>query len=120
MLATSRDILRDRPLSVTVAGTELVVWRDAADGEEPLAAPVVPARPPLAASICAVATLAGVCEPEDIVANRLDPWRGAWFRPYSLTRLSVLAAPDESVVSDEHDRFAVLAYAERRYRLRVE
>ena len=27
---------------------------------------------------------------EDIIANRLDPWHGAWFHPYSFTRLDVL------------------------------
>ncbi len=29
----------------------------------------------------------------DIVANRLDPWHGAWFHPYSFTQLEVLSAP---------------------------
>jgi hypothetical protein len=80
---------------------------DAAGSEEPLEAPVVPERPPLATSVHAVATLTGVCEPEDIVANRLDPWHGAWFHPYSFGRLSVLAAPGEVDVAERDDRFAV-------------
>jgi hypothetical protein len=29
--------------------------------------------------------MTGVCEPEDVVANRLDPWYGVWFHPYSFT-----------------------------------
>ena len=41
----------------------------------------------------AVTRLVGVCEPRDIIANRLDPWHGAWFHPYSFTHLEVLAAP---------------------------
>ena len=149
VLGPSRDVRRDRPLGVTIAGVELVAWRDdagrlmvgpgacphlgaplslaavecgelvcrwhglrlsghdgtawralpahddgvlawvrldAAGGEPALAAPVVPPRPPLSSSVHAVATLAGVCEPEDIVANRLDPWHGGWFHPYSFRR----------------------------------
>ncbi|HKN95583.1 MAG TPA: DUF5914 domain-containing protein, partial [Pseudonocardiaceae bacterium] len=80
---------------------------DAAGGEEPTAAPVVPDRPPLASAVAAVATVEGVCEPADIVANRLDPWHGSWFHPYSFTRLAVLDAPAEVDVADADDRFLV-------------
>ncbi|OEJ30327.1 DUF5914 domain-containing protein [Streptomyces subrutilus] len=59
-------------------------------GEEPLDAPAAPARPPAAAALTAVYTGTGTCEPEDIVANRLDPWHGAWFHPYSFVDLAVL------------------------------
>jgi nitrite reductase/ring-hydroxylating ferredoxin subunit len=170
VLAGSRQVRRDRPFGSTVAGVEVVAWRDAegrlvagpgacphlgaplalaaldcdalvcrwhglrvgpgegagwrpfpahddgvlawvrldaAGGEAPLAAPVIPARPPAAASIAAVATLTGVCEPADVVANRLDPWHGAWFHPYSFGRLSVLAAPAETGTADADDRFLV-------------
>lgn len=44
----------------------------------------------------------GVCEPIDVIANRLDPWHGAWFHPYSFTRLEVLTTPTEHA-----DRFLV-------------
>jgi nitrite reductase/ring-hydroxylating ferredoxin subunit len=80
---------------------------DAAGREEPLDAPVIAARPPLASSVHAVATMAGVCEPEDVVANRLDPWHGSWLHPYSFTRLRVLSAPAEADVMDRGDRFEV-------------
>jgi len=80
---------------------------DAAGGEEPLDAPVLPTRPDLHGSLHAVATMTGVCESEDVIANRLDPWHGAWFHPYAFTRLSVLAAPPENDVADEDDRFQV-------------
>ncbi|MFD3759218.1 DUF5914 domain-containing protein [Streptomyces sp. NPDC058622] len=58
--------------------------------EAPLEAPAVPDRPPAARSLAAVYTGTGACEPEDIVANRLDPWHGAWFHPYSFVDLTVL------------------------------
>jgi hypothetical protein len=35
----------------------------------------------------------GRCEPEDVIANRLDPWHGAWLHPYSFTALRVVSAP---------------------------
>jgi hypothetical protein len=88
---------------------------DAAGAEPPLRAPVVPERPPLSQAVHAVATLVGVCEPEDIVANRLDPWHGGWFHPYFFRSLSVLSAPAEAdraeapgvEVAGDADRFAV-------------
>lgn len=75
-------------------------------GEEPaLDAPIVPARP-TGARLAAVTRLEGVCEPSDIIANRLDPWHGAWFHPYSFTQLEVLSAPAVDVGEDT-DRFLV-------------
>lgn len=74
---------------------------DKAGGEEPSAEPVLPARP-TGDTLAAVARMAGVCEPADIIANRLDPWHGAWLHPYSFTRLEVLTTPTETV-----DRFLV-------------
>jgi nitrite reductase/ring-hydroxylating ferredoxin subunit len=96
-----------RPLPVHDDGVLAWVRLDAAGGEAPLAAPVVPARPPVRTSVASVATLVGVCEPADIVANRLDPWHGSWFHPYSFSRLSVLSAPGEVDVTEEEDRFLV-------------
>jgi nitrite reductase/ring-hydroxylating ferredoxin subunit len=168
VLGASRQIRADRPFGVTVAGVELVAWRDDAGtlrvgpgacphlgaplaqatvdcgelvcrwhglrvgsatsgwralpshddgvlawvrldhvgGEEPTAEPVVPHRPS-GAALDAVTTMTGVCEPLDIVANRLDPWHGAWFHPYSFTRLEVISAPPEGEVPDADDRFLV-------------
>jgi Domain of unknown function (DUF5914)/Rieske [2Fe-2S] domain len=96
-----------RPLPAHDDGVLAWVRLDAAGGEEPRDAPVVPARPAGATSVDSVATLTGVCEPADIVANRLDPWHGSWFHPYSFSRLSVLAAPGEVDVAEEDDRFLV-------------
>ncbi|OIJ64362.1 DUF5914 domain-containing protein [Streptomyces mangrovisoli] len=164
VFGASRDVRDDRPLSGTVAGQEIVVWRTAAGrlaagpgvcphlgapladspvrcgtlvchwhglaldggpfagweplpahddgvlvwvrldplgGEPPLDAPVVPARPPLSRSVAAVYTGVGICEPEDVVANRLDPWHGAWFHPYSFVDLTVVGTPG---TDDDLDR----------------
>lgn len=65
---------------------------DGIGGESPTESPVLPKRPD-GARLSAVARLVGTCEPCDIVANRLDPWHGGWFHPYSFTRLDVLSSP---------------------------
>jgi hypothetical protein len=74
---------------------------DSVGGEAPQDEPVVPARPS-GDTLQAVTRMVGVCEPCDIIANRLDPWHGAWFHPYSFTRLEVLSTPTE-----QDDRFLV-------------
>ena len=61
-------------------------------GEDPTDEPIVPARPG-GAGLHAVTRLVGTCEPSDIIANRLDPWHGAWYHPYSFAQLEVLSAP---------------------------
>ena len=73
-------------------------------GETPTDRPTLTDRPPLDASIAAVIEIPGVCEPPDIIANRLDPWHGAWFHPYAFTRLRVLAEPSDA---PGRDRFLV-------------
>lgn len=70
-------------------------------GEQPTERPILPTRP-AGARLHAVTRLVGTCEPHDIIANRLDPWHGSWFHPYSFTRLEVVSTP-----SDEDDRFLV-------------
>ncbi len=37
------------------------------------------------------------CEPRDVIANRLDPWHGAHFHPYSFGRLKVIDLTEEAV-----------------------
>lgn len=160
--AASRDVRANRPLGATIAGVEVVAWRDrdgrlcvgprscphlgadlataavhdgalicrwhglclgteteaygwrtlpsfddgvlawvrldAVGGEAPLDEPVIPDRP-AGDTLDAVARLVGVCEPVDIIANRLDPWHGAWFHPYSFTQLEVLTTPTAEVDS---------------------
>ncbi|WP_030763653.1 DUF5914 domain-containing protein [Streptomyces griseus] len=169
VVGASGDVRADRPAGRTVAGTEVVLWRDAAGevragpgvcphlgaalgegvvrcgtlvcrwhglaldgtptagwepwpahddgvlvwvrldragGEEPTERPVVPPRPPVAEAVAAVYTGVGACEAEDVVANRLDPWHGAWLHPYSFVDLEVLSAPPDDV-TDEEDALVV-------------
>ncbi len=74
---------------------------DSIGGESPLDEPV-PSPRPHGVALTAVTRLAGRCEPADIIANRLDPWHGAWLHPYSFTRLEVLTTPTR-----DDDRFLV-------------
>ncbi|MCV7076012.1 DUF5914 domain-containing protein [Mycobacterium szulgai] len=74
---------------------------DSAGGEAPLDKPVIAARPG-AHKLTAVTRMVGICEPCDIIANRLDPWHGGWFHPHSFTRLEVLTTP-----TADDDRFLV-------------
>jgi nitrite reductase/ring-hydroxylating ferredoxin subunit len=71
---------------------------DAVGGEKPLDHPVIPARP-TGDTLDTVARMVGTCEPSDVIANRLDPWHGAWYHPYSFTQLEVLTTPTEEVDS---------------------
>ena len=68
----------------------VLLWvRLATEGETPTERPTLPARPPLDCSVTAVMVEPGTCEPEDVIANRLDPWHGAWFHPYAFSHLVV-------------------------------
>jgi Domain of unknown function (DUF5914)/Rieske [2Fe-2S] domain len=77
---------------------------DTAEGP-PADTPVLGPRP-ANQGLAAVATVIGRCEPEDVIANRLDPWHGAWFHPYSFTALEVLSAPPIDCTAEE-DRFLI-------------
>jgi len=80
---------------------------DGIGGEEPTDAPLVPTRPE-GATMHAVTRLAGTCEPSDIIANRLDPWHGSWYHPYSFAHLDVLSAPPaDAELPEDQDRFLV-------------
>ncbi|WP_040924617.1 DUF5914 domain-containing protein, partial [Saccharomonospora iraqiensis] len=80
---------------------------DDVDGGPPTREPDPPARPDLAGALVAVTRMEGVCEPTDVVANRLDPWHGAWFHPYSFARLRVVHAPPPDADGGGDDRFVV-------------
>lgn len=91
-----------RPFPAHDDGVLAWVRLDDVGGEQPLPTPVLPRRPPQHASIATVATVIGRCEPDDVIANRLDPWHGSWFHPYSFAGLRVTSTPDEG-----EDRFGV-------------
>ena len=78
----------------------VLVWvRLPTAGETPTDRPTLPERAPLESSIAAVIAIPGVCEPQDIIANRLDPWHGAWYHPYAFSHLVVDDdASDEKVL----------------------
>ncbi|MBC9715209.1 Rieske (2Fe-2S) protein [Streptomyces sp. TRM66268-LWL] len=88
------------PFPVYDDGVLVWVRLDAVGGEEPTERPVVPERPRAEVGLDAVYTGYGRCEPEDVVANRLDPWHGSWFHPYSFVDLTVVRAPQEEDVDD--------------------
>ncbi|GAA4799267.1 DUF5914 domain-containing protein [Streptomyces ziwulingensis] len=92
------------PLPVHDDGVLVWVRLDAVGGEDPTDAPVVPERPAAATALRSVWRGVGACDPQDVIANRLDPWHGAWFHPYSFTDLTVVREPDGT---DEGDRFEV-------------
>ena len=89
------------PLPAHDDGVLAWVRLDAIGGESPTAEPVISPRPD-GACLHAVTRLVGVCEPSDIIANRLDPWHGSWFHPYSFARLDVISAPpvDDALPGD--------------------
>lgn len=94
-----------KPLPSHDDGVLVWVRLDKVGGEQPLDAPVLPVRPS-GPQLAAVTRLEGVCEPSDVIANRLDPWHGAWFHPYSFAQLEVLSAPPVDA-DDESDVFQV-------------
>ncbi|WP_371613194.1 DUF5914 domain-containing protein [Streptomyces clavifer] len=85
-------------------GVLLWVRLDAVGGESPSERPFVPPRPGVREAVDAVYEGVGRCEPEDVVANRLDPWHGAWFHPYSFVDLKVTGTPGGGA---DDDGFAV-------------
>ncbi|OBI49841.1 DUF5914 domain-containing protein [Mycobacterium sp. E796] len=93
--------LRWQPFPSHDDGVLAWVRLDSVGAEAPTDRPVVVPRPSVD-TLTAVTRVVGRCEPSDVVANRLDPWHGAWFHPYSFTRLEVLTTPTE-----EDDRFLV-------------
>ena len=94
-----------KPLPAHDDGVLVWVRLDGIGGEEPLDAPVLAARP-AGPRLAAVTRLEGACEPRDIIANRLDPWHGAWFHPYSFAQLEVLSAPPVDA-DDDADIFTM-------------
>ena len=88
---------RWRPLPCRDDG--VVAWvrisREEGGDEEPTAGPITAVRP--AGAVDACIRVEAVCEPEDVLANRLDPWHGVHFHPYSFGRLRVLEQDDDSI-----------------------
>lgn len=79
----------------------VLLWvRLATEGETPRDTPRLTDRPALDRAITAVHVASAQCEPQDVVANRLDPWHGAWLHPYAFSHLVVdddASTPDRLV-----------------------
>jgi len=87
----------------------ILVWvrLDRLGGQEASGQPLVPARPG-GGVLDAVTTVIGRCRPREVVANRLDPWHGAWLHPYSFANLRVLQAPaPDPDLPEDQDVFRV-------------
>ncbi|TRW79813.1 Rieske (2Fe-2S) protein [Mycolicibacterium sp. 018/SC-01/001] len=90
----------------------VLCWVRFDDAVDPQTSPPSDTPPPMPRpgdpALAAVTRLEGVCDAADVVANRLDPWHGAWFHPYSFTQLKVLSAPPaEEDLPEALDRFVV-------------
>lgn len=70
----------------------VLVWVQLGGDATTTERPILAARPDV--FLDAVIEATGHCEPQDILANRLDPWHGAHFHPHSFANLRVL---EESV-----------------------
>ncbi|MBK8171499.1 MAG: Rieske 2Fe-2S domain-containing protein [Sandaracinaceae bacterium] len=46
----------------------------------------------------AVIRVDAVCEPSDVIRNRLDPWHGAHYHPHSFAQLRVISESDDDIV----------------------
>lgn len=83
-----------RPVPVYDDG--LLIWVRLDDvGEVPAPAPVLMQRP--MQSIAAVLRVEARCRPEDILANRLDPWHGVHYHPHTFRRLRVVERLDDEI-----------------------
>ena len=80
------------------------------EGETPSAVPTLTTRPPAEQSFATVVAVRGVCEPADVIANRLDPWHGTWYHPYAFSHLTVddAASTDDRLVVDVAFRLCLL------------
>ncbi len=83
-----------RPLLVYDDGVLVWVRLDDA-GEAPTDLPLLPVRP--ARYIDAVVRLEARCRPEDLLANRLDPWHGVHYHPHTFRRLRVVERRDDEI-----------------------
>ena len=82
-----------RPLPVFDDG--VLVWVRPESKEAPTEKPILPARPDR--YFDAVMRLEAACDPEDVVANRLDPWHGVHFHPHSFGRLKVIERDETTI-----------------------
>jgi isorenieratene synthase len=73
----------------------VLVWVRIGPEDPAVPRPVLPERP--ARHLDAVLRREARCEPQDVIANRLDPWHGVHFHPHSFARLKVIEQLDDSI-----------------------
>jgi hypothetical protein len=74
----------------------VLAWVRLPGGDEPpTPAPILAERP--TGFIDGVIRMEARCDPEDVIANRLDPWHGVHFHPHSFGRLSVIDQQDDAI-----------------------
>jgi Domain of unknown function (DUF5914)/Rieske [2Fe-2S] domain len=66
----------------------VLFWVRLENGEPPAPRPLLPQRP--ARYLDAVLRVEARCDPEDVIANRLDPWHGAYLHHYAFARVRVV------------------------------
>jgi len=71
----------------------VLTWVRVGDQTPDTPKPVLPPRPGIFME--GTVRVEARCDPEDVIANRLDPWHGAHFHPYSFASLSVLDLDDD-------------------------
>ena len=67
----------------------VLAWMRRDDGVEATERPILPPRP--RRFLSGVIAMDARCEARDVLANRLDPWHGSHFHPYSFAALEVLS-----------------------------
>jgi nitrite reductase/ring-hydroxylating ferredoxin subunit len=94
---SSRVAGQGRWSTLRVYDDGVLVWvqldRNAADATD---SPIIAKRPDH--GIASVMHIEAACEPGDVIANRLDPWHGAWFHPYAFRDLTVIDDGEQSGV----------------------
>lgn len=73
----------------------VLCWVQLDVGEEPTPEPIIAERP--AEFFDGVMRMEAGCEPEDVIANRMDPWHGVHFHPYAFGRLELIELDEDSV-----------------------
>jgi isorenieratene synthase len=79
----------------TVHDDGVLAWVRIGPEDPDVPEPVLPERP--AKFMDGVVRLEARCEPADVIANRLDPWHGVHFHPYSFASLKLLAADEDAL-----------------------
>jgi isorenieratene synthase len=73
----------------------VLTWVRVGDEDPETPKPVIAPRPDLFME--GVIRVEARCDPADVIANRLDPWHGAHFHPYSFASLSVLDLDEDAL-----------------------